>query len=255
MKTARMPIRLLLAGLALSVAACTNRLDVEGVGAGGEAPATPDEPSDPTGPGNGTIGTPGTPGTTGEPGDPGDPADPDPPSEPTMREALRNDLVWKRYRAVERDLVRGLSLGKETLCNELGRYSCVDDVHLALLGGNEPFEKSQYEPAKSPTATTPVALDRVVLAACSRRVSLDTTSEPQVFTALDLTAPLAPDDPGVDETLTTLYRRLLARDPSPEELEVARQLAVDDDGQPVGAADFARLACYAVGTSVEFLFY
>lgn len=246
----------LVAALA-SAAACTNRIDVEEPAGAGQAPDEP--PGEPPGPGNGTIGTPGDPQDPGSPGDPGgsaDPGDPGEPPAPTMRQALRADLAWKRYRAVENDLVRALALSKETLCNELGAYACVDEVHLAPLGGNEPFEKSQYEPARTPTAVTPVALDRVVLAACSRRVSLDTTSSPQVFTALDLGAgALSPDDGAVEETVVALYRRLLARDPLPEEVELARQLTTDDEGQPVSAADFAKLACYAVGTSVELLFY
>jgi hypothetical protein len=33
------------------------------------------------------------------------------------------------------------------------------------------------------------------------------------------------------------------------------ELTVDDTGAPVAAADFAKLACFTVGTTTEFLFF
>lgn len=183
--------------------------------------------------------------------------DPGPP--PDYATSTRNQLVWKRQRAFEQDLLGALSLDKGELCNELGRYSCVDFVHLVPLGGNDPFGKAQYEPIPAPSVTTSLSVDRVVLAACGRRVAKDAAGPAVVFGALDLSAPaLDASDPevaaAVDETIATLYRRFLARDPTADETTIARDLLLDETGQPVSARDFARLACYAVGTTTENLF-
>lgn len=75
-----------------------------------------------------------------------------------------------------------------------------------------------------------------------------------MFGALDLSLPnVSSADPAhvaaLDAQGTVLYRRLLSRDPLPEELEALRGL-LDD----ASALDVAKLACFAVGTSVEFAF-
>lgn len=183
--------------------------------------------------------------------------DPGPP--PAFATSTRNQLVWKRHRTFEQDLLGALSLDKGELCNELGRYSCADFVHLVPLGGNDPFDKAQYEPLTEPSVTTSLSVDRVVLAGCGRRVALDAVGPAVVFGALDLqAASLDVSDPAVDaavaEVITALYRRFLARDPSYDEAALVRELLIDDAGQPVSARDFARLACYVVGTTTETLF-
>jgi hypothetical protein len=179
---------------------------------------------------------------------------PPPPPPPSLAESTKGLLVWKRYRAIEQDLMRGLDLDKASVCSELGIYSCIDDVHLAALGGNEPFEKSQYEPSREPTATSSIAIDRVVLSACAERVNRDRAGTPTLFTGLDLDGTSVSDNES-DEVTTTLFRKLLARDPSAAELEKMRMLTEDADGLPVSGADYAKLSCYAVGTHVEFLFF
>jgi hypothetical protein len=59
----------------------------------------------------------------------------------------------------------------------------------------------------------------------------------------------------VKATVTGLYHRFLARDPREDERAVVAGLAVDEKSRPVSAAEFATLACFAVGTSTEFLFF
>lgn len=199
------------------------------------------------------------------------------------RTGPRQDLRWKRARAVERDLTRALALREADLCNEFGVQRCLraenaqnaqtwndatigprnawfdlvapGGVHLVPLGGNDPYFHGQYRPVDRPIATTPAALDRVVLAACARRASRDadgTDSPPLVFTDLDLSAAsVAPDAPAVAPTVTALYRRLLARDPSDAELGVLRDMLREG---PLSGRQFATLACYTIATTTEFLF-
>ncbi len=181
-------------------------------------------------------------------------------AEPTIMRSTKNDLIWKRYRAVQQDLMRGLSLTSEELCRELGRFDCVDSVHLVALGGNEPFDKMLYRAAERPTATTPVAIERVVWSACVSRVAKDAAGPPVVFRDLDLgVAALDPSRgttlAAADLTTITLYRALMSRDPLPKELALVRQLIVDAKGTGVSARDFALAACFAIGSSAETLFY
>lgn len=173
---------------------------------------------------------------------------------PPFAISTKNRLAWKRHRAFERDLLAGLDLEKQELCNELGLYSCVDFVHLVPLGGNEPFAKSQYEPLPSPTVTTPIAVDRVALSGCTQRAEKDAAGPAVVFVDLDLGA-ASVDEAAAVATVDVLGKRLLGRALLPEEAAAFADLAVDDDGSDVAARDFAILSCFAIATMSENLFY
>ena len=167
-------------------------------------------------------------------------------------------LQWKRYSALEADLVQALELAPEELCTEFGLESCINAVHLTPLGGNEPFKSGLLEPTAEPLATTPAVVDRLLLSACGRRTELDLAAKKQakVFQGLDLESDApSPEDASVKETVTDLYHRFLARDPDEKELSIVSGLTRDDKARPVPAKEFATLACYAVGTSTEFLFF
>jgi hypothetical protein len=178
---------------------------------------------------------------------------------PPFRVSTKNDVQWKRYAAFENDLAVALELDPADLCSEFGRASCIRQVHLGPLGGNDPFDTGILLPTAEPLATTPAVVDRVLLSACGRRVALDREAlagQAALFKELDLNGAAPPaDDARVGATITELYRRLLARDPSADELGWVAELASTASGQPVAAADFATLACFAIGGSTEFLFY
>jgi hypothetical protein len=178
---------------------------------------------------------------------------------PPYQVSTKNDVQWKRYAAFENDLAAALALDPTELCNEFGRASCIRQVHLGPLGGNDPFDTGILLPTSEPLATTPAIVDRVLLSACGRRVALDREAAPggaALFKELDLNgAAPSRDDTRVGATITELYRRLLGRNPSADELDAVAELASDASGQPVAATDFATLACFAIGGSTEFLFY
>lgn len=164
--------------------------------------------------------------------------------------------LWKRHAVIAHDLQRGLQLSANDFCQELGQFSCTDNVFLTTLGGNDPFAKSQYRPSENPGVTTPVALERVALNACSKRVMLDAAGTPKVFTRFKLdVSTLVTQLNAVDQMNQDLYRLLLGRDANSEELNVLRQLTVDDAGKPVSAKDVATLSCFTIATSREFAFY
>lgn len=180
---------------------------------------------------------------------------PDPVPEPPFKSSTRGKLVWKRWATFEADLMGALALQQQELCNELGLFDCTRYVHLVALGGNEPFVKALYQPLAAPGVTTSIAVDRVVLAACSRAVERDAAGTAEVFTDLDLSAASVSAGAEVSATIQDLYRRLHARDPLPEETEELQALLVDDDGNAVSAVDFAKLSCFAIAGTTEMVFY
>ena len=172
--------------------------------------------------------------------------------------STHSNLQWKRYAAFEADLAAGLELSPEQVCLEFGKESCIRKVHMVPLGGHEPFESGVFAAAPEPLATTPTVVDRIVLTACSNRVDLDRAAGERatVFKhfALDAVAP-APGSEAAAALVTDLYRRLLGRNATESEVEAVSELALGADGQPAQAAQFARLACFSIGTLAEFLFF
>ncbi len=180
--------------------------------------------------------------------------DAEPTEDAEVAASTRNHLVWKRQHALEQDLARGLELDPRQMCRELGQFDCVQQVHLMALGGHDPFGQARYEPAAQPLVTTSLAVDRLALSACARRVELD-REDPVVFTGLDLDAQApAPDSAAVERTVTTLYQRLLGREPTSGEVDVLAELVADAQ-RPISGAQFAQLSCFAVATTTEFLFF
>lgn len=115
----------------------------------------------------------------------------------------------------------------------------------------------------APTATTPAAVERVVWSACRAAVEADAGRQvPLIFLDLDLSEGAPPIDMSdervalaVGDTIENLYRRLHARDPLPAEREALVELTVDDDGQPLSPRVFAELACFAVASTTESVFF
>jgi hypothetical protein len=186
------------------------------------------------------------------------PSAPPPGSNESFAKSTSPALQWKRYAAFEADLAGALALPKDALCKEFGREDCIRGVHLSPLGGHDPFGAGLLEPSDEPLATTPTVIERIVLSACSQRAELDRSAgaKAELFKGLDLSgsAP-APTDPRVGAVVTALYRRFLARDPEPSERDIVAGLAADEQAKAVPALDFAKAACFAVGTTTEFLFF
>jgi hypothetical protein len=193
----------------------------------------------------------------------GPPAPPGPVDDDlaTMARSTRGALVWKRGPALANGLSAALVVPVEDLCRELGRFDCVGLAHQVPLGGNDAFVKGQYQPLIEPGATTAVAFDRLALSACSVAVELD-RGRPAGFIfrghALD-DVPLDPSDPAVQEGArfvgAELYRRLHGREPREPEQHALLELLTDDEGRGTSGLDFAKLACFAVASTTETLFY
>jgi hypothetical protein len=175
-------------------------------------------------------------------------------------QSTKNELVWKRAIALRNSLAQALFLDASDICDELGRYSCIELVHQVPLGGNDPINQSLYEPLQSPGTTTALSFDRLVLSACSKAVDYDAgRPAPVVFRGHALTtAPLtdtADAKVGARFFAKEFYPRVLAREPLESELAAIETLIVDDNGAPVSGIDFAKMACFAVASTTENLFY
>ena len=164
--------------------------------------------------------------------------------------AAQGALVWKRYRAIETSLMNALALDKQQVCQELGQFNCVDRIHLTSLGGNFPL-LGQYERPGKPSVLTPMVMERVVLSACTSRLELDRAAgaQAQVFNQFSLNAPsVSAED--VEKLTVDLFRRILARDPTAEEVATIKTI-----GPQMGdAASVAKSVCFAIGTLPEFIF-
>lgn len=198
-----------------------------------------------------------------------DPPRPTPPIEvPT---GVRDNLRWRTGWALQQHLMQALALDEAEVCNELGLLPCVvrpaaerpfrrENIptgtpvpHLVALGGNDPFDQSHYTPPTVPGSTTPVAVDRVTLAACDARIEKDRAGAPVVFVGLDFGAASVSAD-AARAAAVTLFSRFHLRDATADEIADVQTLTVDDAGAAVAPADFALAACFAVGSMSESLF-
>ena len=172
--------------------------------------------------------------------------------------SAKADLRWKRSSALQNDLINALALDTSSVCSEVGLPgTCFSLIHLVPLGGNDPVKSGLYHPLAEPGVTSSLSTDRVVLSACGIRADAESIgAAPKVlWKNIDFAAAsLSHDDPAIKTDVTELYHRLLSRDPTADELAAVASLADDVNGAPVNPRDFAKMACYAVATTTEFLF-
>ncbi|WNG51635.1 hypothetical protein F0U60_51590 [Archangium minus] len=174
----------------------------------------------------------------------------------------RNNLRFKNPEQLTAHFASALSLSPEQVCNELGQYSCATYVHPVALGGVDPYGMGLYEPLKATGATTPNVVDRMALAACARRVSLDVTTpgEAVLFKGLELDAQgrlTNRDGAPVRDAITSLYQRALLREPTEAEVGTLSKLVtqVESLGSQTSGRDWMTAACFTVLSSAESVFF
>lgn len=177
---------------------------------------------------------------------------PPPPTSPTA------NVHFKGPQRLENDLTAVLELDAEELCTEVGGASCTQDVHKVALGGVAPYDLGIYTPAGI-GATAPIAVDRLTLQACMRRIDLDReSSDPVLFAVPQLGGGTADiGDPSAVAFIDGLYTRGLLRHPTEAETQTLllmhADIAVSDSLLP--GRDWGVATCFAVLTTTEFLFY
>lgn len=189
--------------------------------------------------------------TPSEPVDMGAAPDGVSPTEPLA--SLRPRVRRKRGAVWGSELARGLELPRADLCLELGRYDCITEVHNLALGGVDPYSGSIYTPLAMPPVTAPIAVERVALAACAQRAKQDIGRGRDAAIFKELDTPTQVHREAMSRRLVTA---LLARHPSDADLDDLAGLWESLEGDdPTKAQEWATLACFAVATSTEMLFY
>lgn len=190
-----------------------------------------------------------------------------PPADEVITPSPTPRVKLKGSDRLRNDLSRALGLAPEDVCNELGQYSCTHMVHRVALGGSAPYDLGLFSPLPHTSLTTPIAAERVALAACVTRVDRDLgdnsnddqNPEAPIFAALDIDAGgrLDADAGAVAAAVDTLYERAVQRRARPTEIAHLRQLYRDIEarGSERPARDWAVLSCFAVMTTMEHLFY
>ena len=184
-----------------------------------------------------------------------DKSDPAPTTDPpasTTGESRRARVRFKGLTRLENDLSQALSLQPSEMCTELGSRACVE-VHRVALGGVMPYTRGIHEPLPLRSVSSAAAVDRLVLSACEHRASLDLAPGASPVLFGDLVG--GASDAAMEGAAHKLYQALLRRDENAEERAALVAFAAEQRASGASAADIATLSCYAVGTSVEALFY
>jgi hypothetical protein len=162
----------------------------------------------------------------------------DPNGLPPVVESSKSRLQFRGGPLYAAMLSNGLGIAPPDLCKELGLYDCVKDVHRIALLDVEPYRTGIIEPLENTVVSTPIAVERVALSACTQWAKK---------------AP-ATDHRGI---AGSLYRGLLQRDPLQTEIDHLETLYAQmaEANAPSLDETWAAMSCFAVATTEEALFY
>ena len=186
----------------------------------------------------------------------------EPKPDPTTLTSPKARVRMKNGQRLQKELARTLAAPENAICQELGQYDCFG-IHSVVLGNADAFGSGLYQPLPASTSTTPMAVERVVLAGCSQRAAYDLANpgSAEIFHDLAMNADgtlESVDEPSVADAVDTLYKRGLSRRATQSEIDHLKQLYrdVESSAESAQAAqDWATLSCFAVLTTMEFLFY
>ncbi len=165
--------------------------------------------------------------------------------------ALGSKLKFKKQKLLEQEIMTSLSLSQNQICQELESLNCINEAHHLTLGGVDAYDKNIWENKNSFLETTPIVVERIVWSACEKRVALDLESgESKIFSKGSVS-----DSSHVGLMVSNLYQNILARDASENEIAAAKEFASNLEKNGGTYDDWARLSCFSLMTSVEFLFY
>ena len=155
-------------------------------------------------------------------------------------------------------LSKALSWPKDKLCKELGRYDCARDAHRITLGGVEPYRLNIRSAWKAPPAIAPIAVDRLMLSACEQRAKADFADAGKALLYKPIVGKQEADPGAMKEVVSTLYKRLLIRLPTPKEVShfvgFWEKVKANKNTKNKMQA-WATLTCFGITSSLEFLFY
>ena len=239
--------RLTLMGLccaALMLPAC------RGGGGGGGSSDTDTAGTDSTS--GGTTNNPTASETEGEAESLDDTGEDDGPAPQTQSPSARPRVKFKTAQRYATDLSTALEISRETLCTELDDFDCVE-VHRIALGEVDAFGLRLFEPLENMPLTAPIAVDRIGLTACGERAQLDFDTPGQAVSFTEVASGGASEG-NRTAVVERLYRQLLLREATDREVEQVTAM-YDDLPSNNQAQTWAQMACFAIATSTEALFY
>ncbi len=157
--------------------------------------------------------------------------------------------IWRRHLVIKRSLEQALEL-KNTECKELGQYDCWNSVHLNLLGGNDPYDRAQWQRPPRTSTLTPLAIERIVAWGCETRIKDDETGEPRIFKHIPLKPNQKANADNIRKQTIELYQRFHSRNPAKEEIK-----KIVEALKPLQGTNLAKVMCLAIGSMNEFVFY
>ena len=109
-------------------------------------------------------------------------------------------------------------------------------------------------PLATTPLTAPIAVDRIGLTACGERAQRDFESPGSATSFSEVANGDAADASNRNAVVSRLYRQLLLREASDSEVDLVAAMYGDlpEDGR---AQTWAQMACFAIATSTEALFY
>ncbi len=166
----------------------------------------------------------------------------------------RANVRFKKINLIRNDFARALQLPPNQLCVENGK-DCVPNYNL-VLGGTD-SNLMLYERIEKPTPTSPIAIERVALQACSRRVDMDFGGGAALIFA-KIPASNVNFTEAHREAVQRLYRNFLQRDPTDGEYagheKLLESIGSMVSGNQVGKT-WAQSACWMVATQLESVLY
>lgn len=182
---------------------------------------------------------------------------PDVPTTPGLARSEKARVRWKGEPLLHSEFAAALGLAPADVCKELGNYDCFN-VHRIALGGVEPYTLGINEPFPDTAVTAPLAIERVALSGCRTRIDQDLAqpAQAQIFKGLTTDA-VDVRTPEARAVVDQLYARFQSRRATPAEVDALLALYADvtTAGEARPGRAWAILACFAVATSVESLFY
>jgi hypothetical protein len=122
------------------------------------------------------------------------------------------------------------------------------------------YNASQYQNPNSASIGSVGALERVVLSACIMRAGMDLLNPSQGVIFKNIKTSMdgrLVEDPAIDESIKTLYRRAFTREPTAAEISHLRNMYEEIyKNEPIAAGrNWMVLSCFSVLTSLEMAFF
>ena len=165
-----------------------------------------------------------------------------------------SNIRFKKVYLLRNDFAMALQLPPNELCIEAGK-DCVGSYNI-VLGGVDP-NMMLYSRIEQPVTTSPIAVERIALQACRRRVNLDFgAGKPLIFA--NIPASGSTFEQSHRDAVHRLYQNFLQRDPTDGDYAGHEKL-LDSLGSMVSAQEigkvWAQTACWMVATQLESVLY